>query len=163
MKIPKEPPKDDGSPVHILWLPTIFMAGVAYIVSWIDLLPDTFLGLGWLDDIAVAIAMVWFFTSWLPKNKHRIYWFNAKAKARPQAEQGEGASMNEARAGEFDPFEVLNVRRGASPEEIKSAYREMLSKYHPDKVSHLGEDFQKIAHEKAVDIQKAYEALGGKG
>jgi DnaJ like chaperone protein len=55
------------------------------------------------------------------------------------------------------------VRRGASPEEIKSAYREMLSKYHPDKVSHLGEDFQKIAHEKAVDIQKAYEALGGKG
>ena len=157
-------PADDGSPIHVLWLPTIFAAGVAYITWWWDLLPDMILGLGWLDDIAVAIAMVWFFTTWLPKNKHRIYWFNPKTKAGPQAErQDAGASANDPQTGEFDPFKVLNLRRGASPGEVKSAYREMLSKYHPDKVSHLGEDFQKIAHEKAVDIQKAYEALGGKG
>jgi DnaJ like chaperone protein len=169
MKTPKKPRpdmpgEDDGSPIHILWLPTIFMAGIAYIASWIDLLPDTIIGLGWLDDIAVAIAMVWFFTSWLPKNKHRVYWFSPKTKTGPQAEpQGAGGSVNEAPTGKLDPFEVLNLHRGASPEEIKLAYREMLSKYHPDKVSHLGEDFQKIAHEKAVDIQRAYEALGGKG
>jgi DnaJ like chaperone protein len=164
MKIPKEPPKDDGSPIHILWLPTIFIAGITYIASWIDLLPDAMIGVGWLDDIAVAIAMVWFFTTWLPKNKHRIYWFKAKAKARSQTGRQEApGSANGAPTGEFDPFEVLNLRRGASPEEVKSAYREMLSKYHPDKVSHLGEDFQKIAHEKALDIQRAYEVLVGKG
>ena len=163
MKIPKEPPKDDGSPIHILWLPTIFIAGVTYIVSFIDLIPG-FGPISWLDDIAVAIALVWFFTTWLPKNKHRIYWFSPKTKAGPQAErQGAGASVNDAQRGEFDPFKVLNLRRGASPGEVKSAYREMLSKYHPDKVSHLGEEFRKIAHEKAVDIQKAYEVLGGKG
>jgi uncharacterized membrane protein YkvA (DUF1232 family) len=161
---PNMPGGDGESPIHILWLPTIFMAGVAYILWWIDLLPDTIPGLGWLDDIAVAIALVWFFTTWLPRNKHRIYWFKARGRENRQAgRQDAGASANESSPGEFDPFEVLNVRRGASPEEIKSAYREMLSKYHPDKVSHLGEDFQKIAHEKAIDIQKAYEALVGKG
>jgi preprotein translocase subunit Sec63 len=39
----------------------------------------------------------------------------------------------------------------------------MLSKYHPDKVTHLGEEFQRIAHEKVINIKKAYDALGGKG
>lgn len=155
----KEPAKDGESPIHILWLPTIFMAGVAYVVSIIDVIPISF-----LDDLVVIIAMVWFFTSWLPKNRHRIYWFSPKTQARPQADQEGAAGPAEgAQKGEFDPFEVLNVSPGASPEEVKTAYREMLSKYHPDKVSHLGDEFQKIAHDKALDIQKAYETLGGKG
>lgn len=164
MKKPENPIKDDGeSPVHILWLPTIFMAGIAYIVSLIDLIP----GIGpisWIDDIVVAIAMVWFFTTWLPKNRHRIYWFRPNVKARPQAEQRASGSFEAGSSrGEFDPLDVLNLRPGASPARVKSAYREMLAKYHPDKVSHLGEEFQKMAHEKALDIQKAYEALAGKG
>jgi DnaJ like chaperone protein len=164
MKDPrKDPLKDDGSPVHVLWLPTIFIAGTAYIVSLIDFIP----GLGpisVMDDLVVVIAMVWFFTSWLPKNKHRIYWFKPKTGAGPSMGDGGGAGgHNHAQADLSDPFDVLNVSRGASPDQIKTAYREMLSKYHPDKVAHLGEDFQKIAHEKAVNIQKAYEALCGKG
>jgi len=32
-----------------------------------------------------------------------------------------------------DPYEVLGVERGASPDEVKSAYREMLKEYHPDR------------------------------
>ena len=166
MKKPGNPIKDDGeSPIHVLWLPTIFMAGIAYIVSMIDLIP----GIGpisWIDDIIVAVGMVWFFTTWLPKNRHRIYWFRPNVKARPRTEQrasGSAAgSFETASRGRFDPFDVLNLRPGASPAEVKSAYREMLAKYHPDKVTHLGEEFQKIAHEKALDIQKAYEALAGK-
>ena len=46
---------------------------------------------------------------------------------------------------------------------MKAAYREIISKYHPDKVAHLGEEYQQMAHEKVIDIQKAYEALCGKG
>ena len=155
--------KNDDSPIHILWLPTIFMAGVAYVVSMIDLIP----GLGpisFIDDIIVIIAMVWFFTSWLPKNKHRIYWFKPKAQAGPETGRKAEENRSEGSApGEFDPFEILNVRRGASPEEVRTAYREMLSKYHPDKVSHLGEEFQKMAHEKAINIKRAYETLCRKG
>jgi DnaJ like chaperone protein len=37
----------------------------------------------------------------------------------------------------------------------------MAAQYHPDKVQHLGEDFQRLAHEKFVAIQKAYEKIKG--
>lgn len=151
----------DESPISVLWLPTIAAAGIAYVVSLIDLIP----GIGpisWLDDIAVIIGLVWFFTSWLPKNTHRIYFF------RPGEQQGaqSGGKSQSARSesgGQFDPFEALNVRRSASESEIKSAYRDMLKKYHPDRVTHLGTEFQQMAHEKLIDIQKAYEMLCGKG
>ena len=159
----KNPVKDDESPIHVLWLPTIFMAGVAYVVSMIDLIPGLS-PISFLDDIIVIIAMIWFFTTWLPKNKHRIYWFRPKARA--GASHRAGGTSGQAKGGkgvEFDPFEVLKVRRGASPEEVKAAYREIISKYHPDKVAHLGEEYQQMAHEKVIDIQKAYEALCGKG
>ena len=32
----------------------------------------------------------------------------------------------------MDPYEVLGVRQGASEEEIKAAYKELVKKYHPD-------------------------------
>ena len=47
----------------------------------------------------------------------------------------------------------------ATQEEIKAAYREMISKYHPDKVAHLGEEFQEIAKARAKAINQAYETL----
>ena len=31
--------------------------------------------------------------------------------------------------------------------------------YHPDKVHHLGEEFEKVAHEKFTELQRAYEKL----
>lgn len=151
--------KDQDSPIHVLWLPTILAAGIAYIISWIDLVPG--LGIGWLDDIAVFIALVWFFTSWLPRNKHRIYWFRpAQAKPQDRARTAKPAGNG---GTQFDPFQVLNIRPGASEEEARRAYRELISKYHPDKVSHLGSEFQQMAHEKVIKIQKAYEMLCGKG
>jgi len=30
-----------------------------------------------------------------------------------------------------NPYEVLGLREGASPEEVKRAYRELVKKYHP--------------------------------
>lgn len=34
-----------------------------------------------------------------------------------------------------------------------------MNEYHPDKVAHLGEDLQKLAHQKALEIQRAYQQL----
>jgi DnaJ-class molecular chaperone len=48
----------------------------------------------------------------------------------------------------LDPYAVLGVKPGASAEEIHAAYREAAQKFHPDKVSHLGEDFQILAQTK---------------
>jgi len=153
----------DESPIHIFWLPAIAAAGIAYIVSIIDIVPDI-TPIGWLDDLAVVIGLVWFFTTWLPKNRHRIYWFRAAPGAKGQS-RNEGSHERAAEMGQtaFDPFQVLNLNKGASADEIEHAYKNMLTKYHPDKVAHLGEEFQHIAHEKVIKITKAYEMLGGRG
>jgi len=57
------------------------------------------------------------------------------------------------------PWQILGVKANASPEEIRKAFHKLAVQYHPDKVHHMGEDFQKIAHEKFMELQKAYDRL----
>jgi Restriction endonuclease/DnaJ domain len=74
-----------------------------------------------------------------------------------------GLAAEDARAAQrgsdFDPYEVLGISSGASKDEIRSAYRSLVAKYHPDKVAHLGHEFQAIAREKAIVINEAFEML----
>ncbi|MFO8233951.1 MAG: TerB family tellurite resistance protein [Bacteroidales bacterium] len=56
-------------------------------------------------------------------------------------------------------YKILEVEPTATSEEIKKAYRKMANKYHPDKVSHLGEDFQKVANQKFRKVNEAYEKI----
>ncbi|MEA3448336.1 MAG: TerB family tellurite resistance protein [Bacteroidota bacterium] len=56
-------------------------------------------------------------------------------------------------------YKILEVDPNASASEIKKAYRKMAVKYHPDKVSHLGDDFQNFAKEKFQKVNQAYETL----
>ena len=56
-------------------------------------------------------------------------------------------------------FKVLGVDSSATDDEIKKAYRKMAIKFHPDKVSQLGEEYQKGAQEKFQEVQNAYENL----
>ncbi len=56
-------------------------------------------------------------------------------------------------------YKVLEINESATVNEIKKAYRKMATKYHPDKVHHLGEDFQKFAEEKFKKVNDAYEKI----
>ncbi len=56
-------------------------------------------------------------------------------------------------------YKVLGIDSSAGDEEVKKAYRKMANKYHPDKVSYLGEDFQKVANQKFQKVNEAYEAI----
>jgi len=56
-------------------------------------------------------------------------------------------------------YKILEISKDASDEEVKKAYRSMATKYHPDKVSHLGEDIKKAATEKFQALQAAYEEI----
>jgi len=65
-----------------------------------------------------------------------------------------------------NPYEVLGVREGASEEEIKKAYRELVKKYHPDQ--YRDNPLSKLAEEKLREINEAYDYLmkngsGGSG
>ena len=55
-----------------------------------------------------------------------------------------------------DYYEILGVSRNASDSEIKSSYRKLARKYHPDV------NKTKEAEEKFKDINEAYEVLGDK-
>jgi len=55
-----------------------------------------------------------------------------------------------------DYYEILGVKKDASEAEIKSAYRKLARKYHPDVNKEKG------AEEKFKDINEAYEVLGDK-
>ena len=56
-------------------------------------------------------------------------------------------------------YKILEIDRSATDEELKKAYRKMAMKYHPDKVSHLGEEFRKVADEKFKAVNEAYEKI----
>jgi hypothetical protein len=47
----------------------------------------------------------------------------------------------------------------APDEEIKHAFRREIARYHPDKVHHLGPEFQEIAATRAAELTEAYRVL----
>jgi len=59
----------------------------------------------------------------------------------------------------LEPYQVLGVVPTCSNEELQKAYRNMASKYHPDKVSHLGKEFIDLANKKFTQIQEAYQRI----
>jgi DnaJ like chaperone protein len=56
-------------------------------------------------------------------------------------------------------YKILEIDQSSSNEEVKKAYRRMAMKYHPDKVSHLGEEIRKSADEKFTRVNEAYEKI----
>ncbi|MEW5906167.1 MAG: DnaJ domain-containing protein [Elusimicrobiota bacterium] len=136
-----------------------YVLSALYLLSPIDLLPERALGrFGLIDDIVVIAA---------------LYWYMVRRPALRKAGQEEGGGNPEAGeadkgdgpeniGGDRDPYKVLGVAPGASPEEIRGAYLKLANKYHPDKVDHLGDEFKVLAHRRFKEIQAAYERLAPK-
>lgn len=56
-------------------------------------------------------------------------------------------------------YDILELPKTATDEEVKKAYRKMAMKYHPDKVHNLGEEVHKTATEKFRSVNDAYESI----
>ncbi|MEH6703237.1 TerB family tellurite resistance protein [Galbibacter orientalis] len=56
-------------------------------------------------------------------------------------------------------YKILEVSPNASDADVKSAYRQMVKKYHPDKVRSNDQAIKKGAEEKFKEVQRAYEQI----
>tara|TARA_Y100001934_G_scaffold196428_1_gene231552 strand:- start:701 stop:1423 length:723 start_codon:yes stop_codon:yes gene_type:complete len=57
------------------------------------------------------------------------------------------------------PYNILNIPSDASNEEVKTAYRNLISICHPDRVAHKGKNAAEQAHIKFLEVQAAYQEL----
>jgi DnaJ domain/Protein of unknown function (DUF1232) len=143
-----------------------------YIISPFDFLPDFIPITGWLDDAFLLGVFVYYlrrgrlpgFFSWRGKFSKADQDDNRRSDRAGgfEKEKADSGSESKAQTDLKDPYEILGVKPGASPEEIQAAYRRAAQAYHPDKVSHLGREFQELAQKKFIEIQEAYEKLLGK-
>jgi hypothetical protein len=175
------PPTDDrvpqaGQPAlnRLLVIVLAILLVAIYVRSPIDLIPDFAGPLGMIDDLLLGLGVLW----WLRKG-------GAPPRPRPTARQrargpgdfrraggaASGPHDGDARQGgpeggagdaaAWDPHAVLGVPRGATPDEIRDAYRAQMKLYHPDRVADLGPELQEVAHRKSIEIQRAFEEIGG--
>lgn len=56
-------------------------------------------------------------------------------------------------------YELLEIDPTASADDVKRAFRLQIARYHPDKVQHLGKEFQQIAVVRAAELTEAYRVL----
>lgn len=56
-------------------------------------------------------------------------------------------------------YEILGIQPSASAEEVKRAFRQQIARYHPDKVQHLGKEFQDMAADRAAELTESYRIL----
>ena len=135
------------------WLTVI---AVVYLVFPRDLIPDYLgRGLGLIDDLLLIGLLTYFYRKQLRRHAAR------KTGESGRRDREEPSSQPQAPASDrrFDPYEILGIAPSASREAIQAAYKARMNEYHPDKVAHLGEDLQKLAHLKALEIQQAYQQL----
>jgi len=61
--------------------------------------------------------------------------------------------------GSANPYKVLEISDECSDSEVKKAYRKLAIKFHPDKIGDLGEGPKKLAKERFLQVQSAYEEI----
>jgi preprotein translocase subunit Sec63 len=75
-----------------------------------------------------------------------------------QRSKGEGYQYQnrEHVSTEEEYRQILGIAANDSPAAIRKKYKDLLAKYHPDKVQHLGIEFQEMAEKKTKAITEAY-------
>jgi hypothetical protein len=85
------------------------------------------------------------------KRRNSNYSGSARRRAEPKAKESERYYRD-----------VLGVSEADGEQEIRAAYRSQLAKYHPDKVTHLGDEFYELASSRTREIIQAFDYLKNK-
>ncbi len=150
-----------------MWKIVLIILALIYALSPYDILPDFLIGWGWLDDLVIIGLLVRFLYAQKKKQQNFQQFGQGDQRAdyfgRRQKGDDDTGTRNHANSREtssrWDPHKILGVDKDASAEDIKSAYRQLAGKYHPDKVEHLGDEFKNLAENRFKEIQRAYQEL----
>ena len=134
----------------------LIIIAALYLVFPRDLIPD-FLGsgLGVIDDLLLIALLIYFYRNHLRNYTARAAQESGEQDGREHSTRAQAAASESS----FDPYQILGVDSSASGKEIQAAYKARMHEYHPDKVAHLGDELQKVAHRKTIEIQQAYDQL----
>ena len=142
-----------------------FVLALLYAVMPIDLFPDVFIGWGQIDDLIILGLVIWYILTgnvpgFFKQTLFRFY-RNTEHTDHQNSSHQERAhkKTSDSVHSEMAPHEILGVGPTASKDEIRMAYRKLANQYHPDKVHHLGTEFQQLAEVKFKVIQEAYQKL----
>jgi len=157
--------KDSDTPARAK---VIVLGALGYFILPIDAIPDLIPAAGFTDDLAVLlIAIAAVVTHIKPQHRHRarelLAWERDKqesefAGAGRSQKQGPRVFSSEAEKERYYLM-TLDLKGDITPLSLKAQYRELAHKYHPDKVRHLGAEFQQMAGQKLTEINTAYEYL----
>ena len=143
------------------WLLLVLCA--LYVLSPVDLFPD-FLGLpGRVDDILVALGTLFYLYASGKKvpgsDRSRKAGDARRGRREEERRKSEGAYPGAGGRESEDPYEILGTTPGENLEAIRRRYKEKLLQYHPDRVQHLGVEFQEMAERKTKQITEAYQRI----
>jgi DnaJ-domain-containing protein 1 len=124
---------------------------LVYLLSPYDLIPG-FSAVSWLDDLFILVLLYRYLSRF---KRMRSPGGQPYGGNRSSGEPSHDNTTPKPKS----PYEVLGVRPGAGRDEIKAAYRKLAGQYHPDKVAHLGDEFQTMAEQRFKEIQEAYQEL----
>jgi hypothetical protein len=110
---------------------------------------------GRLDDVLFVLLALYYYR----KRKRSLGGRGGASESRREGSSAREEPGATARGEESDPYLLLGVDRGDGEDDIKRAYREMLGKYHPDRVQHLGEEFREMAAQRTKTINLAWQRV----
>jgi hypothetical protein len=120
---------------------------IIYIMSPLDAHPL------FLDDIIASGGLFYLLYRYAAGKKDRGY---AKGRAGSESEK-EGRERNDFSLEEA--YSLLGVTPDTSWEDVKKAYKDKISRSHPDKVSHLDRELQEKATEVSLRVNTAMEMI----
>ena len=94
------------------------------------------------------------------------YWVVSKLFFRPPQPKDAPKPAAPAPAADAQPGwdAILGVPAEATADQVREAYKHLISKYHPDKVDALGQEIRDLAERKTQEITAAYrEAMRSRG
>jgi DnaJ like chaperone protein len=138
-----------------------------YALMPYDALPDFIVGWGWIDDLVILYFLWryfykgrgWPFQSQQKDGQTENRTFSNQGRASSGFYQDGNTADEDRQQRPKNPYEILGVPANATQEEIKSAYKRLAAKYHPDKVLHLGDEFRILAEKRFKEIQDAYQSV----